>query len=496
MHYQGGTKMTPEQVAQRYQYRTGYRLADYAEVGLPVYLLTVRALTLAHKKIPPIEEFVLKAVDAGLQSAPDVSGFLGLQERIVNGTLADLALSESVSLVAVPGSRSQSLRLTQKGKKSLELAETVEPEERTFQIYFDGIIRDVAWYGAVPLMKYRDLTDQGLFEIPATQQQRPQVEDLRIQDIQKIVRSRASTSDYKRDVLTIKAVDRCERMFLRAVALVYRSDVGREIQLGFAIDGKLAPEHEKAFARGGGPQKLKLQERLTQPSPEAEEVIAIRKAATAAPASEVVEQLERSRTAAEQKIATLEEQLERSEAESDRREVEERISYAKEEYKRSQTDLDRIGVRFLYVHEHPAFLQDALENSVSRLVINSPWITRAVVNAEFIKKLQRLLQNGVKVYVSWGLGDESEEKTDKGALTALQRLMQAYDNLWISRFGDTHAKVLLSDCRFAIVTSFNWLSFRGDPNRTFRDEQGTLVKIPELIDQKFEYFRKRFEEER
>ena len=45
-----------------------------------MYLLTVRALTLAHKKISPIEEFVLKAVDAGLQCAPDVSSFLWAKE--------------------------------------------------------------------------------------------------------------------------------------------------------------------------------------------------------------------------------------------------------------------------------------------------------------------------------------------------------------------------------------------------------------------------------
>jgi hypothetical protein len=45
------------------------------------------------------------------------------------------------------------------------------------------------------------------------------------------------------------------------------------------------------------------------------------------------------------------------------------------------------------VHEHPAFLQDALENSVSRLVINSPWITGVVVNAEFIKKLRVAVRN-------------------------------------------------------------------------------------------------------
>jgi len=69
--------MTPEQIAQRHEYRTGYRLVDYAEVALPVYFLTVRASTLAHKRISPIEEFVLKAVDIGLQTAGDVAAFLG-----------------------------------------------------------------------------------------------------------------------------------------------------------------------------------------------------------------------------------------------------------------------------------------------------------------------------------------------------------------------------------------------------------------------------------
>jgi hypothetical protein len=97
---------------------------------------------------------------------------------------------------------------------------------------------------------------------------------------------------------------------------------------------------------------------------------------------------------------------------------------------------------------------------------------------------------------SAGVWDESEEKSDKSALEALQRLMLRYETFWISRLGDTHAKVLVSDRKYAIVTSFNWLSFRGDPNRTFRDEQGTMVRIPELIDQKFDYLLSRLEAEK
>jgi hypothetical protein len=86
-----------------------------------------------------------------------------------------------------------------------------------------------------------------------------------------------------------------------------------------------------------------------------------------------------------------------------------------------------------------------------------------------------------------------ELKSDQGALKSLVDLMRNYDNFWLTRLGDTHAKVLLVDHRFAVVTSFNWLSFRGDPSMEFRDEQGTIVQIRELIDQKFEWLLRRFE---
>jgi len=58
--------------------------------------------------------------------------------------------------------------------------------------------------------------------------------------------------------------------------------------------------------------------------------------------------------------------------------------------------------------------------------------------------------------------------------------------------GDTHAKILISDTKFAVVTSFNWLSFKGDPHRTFRDERGTLVSDPQKINELFNDLIERF----
>ena len=53
-------------------------------------------------------------------------------------------------------------------------------------------------------------------------------------------------------------------------------------------------------------------------------------------------------------------------------------------------------------------------------------------------------------------------------------------------------KVLISDRQFIVTTSFNWLSFRGDPNRTFRDEQGMFVGVRDVIDKRFDHLAPRF----
>ena len=49
------------------------------------------------------------------------------------------------------------------------------------------------------------------------------------------------------------------------------------------------------------------------------------------------------------------------------------------------------------------------------------------------------------------------------------------------RLGDTHAKVLIKDTDWFVTTSFNWLSFKGDPRRTFREEWGTQVGIRSIV---------------
>nr|WP_255550974.1 phospholipase D-like domain-containing protein [Granulicella sp. dw_53] len=148
-----------------------------------------------------------------------------------------------------------------------------------------------------------------------------------------------------------------------------------------------------------------------------------------------------------------------------------------------------LPVRNLYVYDHPLLLRDALKTAKERLLIISPWIRGEVVDKDFLKDLENRLQAGVSVYIGHGITTNptrNPKSADAAAKTDLQKLATAYANLRFVRIGNTHAKVLIKDQEFAAITSFNWLSFRGDPNKTYRDEQGVLLQKTDLVNSKFD----------
>lgn len=136
-------------------------------------------------------------------------------------------------------------------------------------------------------------------------------------------------------------------------------------------------------------------------------------------------------------------------------------------------------MRTLSVHEHPAILYNAIKSTNRSLVIISPWITRAVVNHNFVKQLEELLLRDVEVKIGFGIGDN--ERYDEYAQSLLENLDKKYSNFILKHLGDTHAKILIKDDEFYVITSFNWLSFKGDPKKKFREEWGNYVGGTELV---------------
>jgi hypothetical protein len=90
--------MSLEQILERTAHaRPGFDLVSFKEAGLPVYVLKLRVMILERKELSPIEEAVLKAVRAGLNSPGSIYEYLGLPRAVLTPVLTSLNRTELIS---------------------------------------------------------------------------------------------------------------------------------------------------------------------------------------------------------------------------------------------------------------------------------------------------------------------------------------------------------------------------------------------------------------
>ena len=494
----------------RYDNRSGFDLVSCQEVGLPVYKLTVNALTQIRKPIPPIEEFILKAIDAGLSSEDEIAGFLGLEFSTVREAIVSLRLSEDIDLIAPDATQLQIWKLTKKGERTLREAKKIFPEERTFEINFDGLLRIPRWYSRSErsLLTPKDLRDKGIVEIEPPSKFPPSISDLKLKDVDAIIKkiegNRNSKNLQERDLLALKEIKCRKRFFQLATVLVYKAKDSDEIQIAFIVDGILSNDHETAFSRSTGIQKIrnKILKVLknNEPLKFAEELLGKEfVSANLVDPDTVTLELTETKAQIEAQIEVAQEKLVQIEDEGEKDRLIQQLAEKEQQIVQLQAQMEAmlasVPIRWLEMYEHRPLLEQALKNTRERLMIISPWIRCNVVNFPFLQQLENLLEQGVRIFIGYGLGEKDEKCSPKDidARKSLQKLADKYPKSFIlKRLGDTHAKVLISDTKFAVTTSFNWLSFKGQPEREFRDERGTLVADPKKIDELFDNLVRRF----
>lgn len=239
--------MIIDEQIRRFQHRDGFRLADIADVALPAYTLNIEAITMAHKRLSPIDEFVLRSIALDLTTADEMGRYLGLNHEVITPALARLAQTENIALGAVTGGQRWSV--TKKGELTLTSAQVVAPENRTFTVHFDAILRKPVLFRFQRLFRYRDLEHEGLLEVEVYPPKRPEQREISATDLERIVRPLAGPASQRRDILAIRSIDTgsVKKVYIRAVALLFKSTEDERLQLGFIIDGKLSQEHELTF---------------------------------------------------------------------------------------------------------------------------------------------------------------------------------------------------------------------------------------------------------
>ena len=153
-------------------------------------------------------------------------------------------------------------------------------------------------------------------------------------------------------------------------------------------------------------------------------------------------------------------------------EIETRLKTLENEYGLKLKSINKQKeIKFIEDHEtHVNTLSDALSKSKDRIIILSGWVTDRVIDNTFKNLLLDALKRGVDIYVGYGYQSKIDKKISraeqKNAESALHDLQS-----WCSKFKPdgrlniynfpNHQKLLISDEKYMVCGSFNWLSNSG-----------------------------------
>lgn len=455
---------TNDAIATRYERsRPGLELIGIEDAALPFSWVNLDVLAQERKSFPLLEEFTLRAIEAGLFSESDVGLLLGLEDDLVSATVVDLMRRDHVSRRAAPDGKWR-IALTPTGMSAARELSSVTPISTVLGYAFDRLNWTVTAFRRADLVSHTQAKDSGLRILPG----RPS--DISDTDFPANGLNRMFTEEEvesRVEILLVRKVTHRARVFLPAKLLIFADATGNEVQVGVVIDGEMSRDHELEIERLGGADAIGI--------------------SVAAPAATPLEGLTADlvsiRVSADE-VAQLRASVKEPPASVARAGDPAPAASPEPESDAGLDPLGSIAVRAVSVHEHPGLLRDALTTARKRLLIVAPWVKRGVVDVDFLSALERRLRQGTVVTIAHGYGLD-DRGSDESALRSLGNLQRRFpDLLDVARLENTHAKILVWDASW-VLTSFNWLSFKGDPARTYRMEEGTLIREPSLVDEAY-----------
>lgn len=419
--------------------RPGLHLIAVEDAAIPVTVIRVDLLAQERKELPITEEFTLRFINEGVNEPQEIASYLGLETAHVLNAAAEQLSEGHVRRV---GPRGQ-LALTPLGAEVATTLAATRPVLRQLPISFDRLTWELSDYPERALIEKKEAQERDLTLLPAARNAHIGLGDVSAADFNRLLKK---SGQDRIQVLRIHKVQATKHRYLPVQLLVYGDETRSELELAVIIDDELATEHGFALERVGAVERLGLKLGPAEPRP------------------------------------VLDEELERQRARATDLQEDEAPSDPARELSSGLTAL----VTSVSVFEHADLLAEALETANQRLLIISPWIKNAVVTTDFISKLEKRLRAKVQVTIAYGIGN-SDEGSDEKALRRLRNLAQRFENFTFVRVTNTHAKILIFDDQW-VSTSFNWLSFRGDPDRTYRMEEGTLVRIPGKVQEQYQRY--------
>lgn len=475
------------------------------KAGIPVCELELEVRLLAKQRMSSVQEYTMRCIALGARTLGQVDFALGLGARLTRATLAYLQSYDLISPIEPTRRGELEFELTERGRVAIAEVAVRRPVVLSLPCLFEGMLGKLrARRNRVRHAGKGSAASQAIHAIPS-HYDTPTADVIDKRDVQLVIR----------DLRRADPAKLPEGEVLDVVSISSASEKYRIVDVAVFQD----PDEQLTFRVVDRGVRLKeFEQRLAEMSKDNIEVLPLEDASNssrAKPAEPWLEkhELDVARENAEY-LTALEERVELIEQASHAMPVDpaapgaattrEQLESTKAELARLKADVEK-GVVYIDTEEHRRLLERAFRHAKELVVVVSPWLTRSGVDEEFECWVADALWRGVNVSIGWGYPDEGNadyKRKREQSLRTAERLNARADasfsrkrrnaeppaeqrgKLRIVELGDTHAKLLVADLNFAVVTSFNWLSFGGKKLQTqkvLRRENGTRIGLPERV---------------
>lgn len=459
-------------------------LVKYEYAAFPVYKLHLNVTLLKKKEIGIIEEFIMKLIDAEIIDIDSISKVLGIEEILVNSAVANLFQEDLINF------SQGNLKITDKGLNVLRDSKLIVPVQASYHLLVDAMTGEI--FPNKTLFTQKEVK-QKKFHTLSAYVNTPKIEQLDFNRVSRLVRQQQKDSyddAFEGDLISINEIEKSYTMYKKRNLLVFTDgntvDNKLDIKVFDGYDREVQYENIILKMEQDGIRQIPFdvkdnldekQENDTLISKVPREVVF-----SAKETSKQTKYLKQKEASLTQQLLDKEESIKETELISN----EDKIT-ATQEIKILKKQLNDLhskresSNRLLQTYEHRPLLEKSLKDAKKFVLIVSPWIRFSGFDNELQNSIRKTLEKGVQVIIGYGIAEN-----DEGDERAIQKLKDMKKNkhgknLTLVKLANTHEKVLLVDGKYVVITSFNWLSFRGNPKWGFRQETGLYTEDEKTI---------------
>lgn len=471
------------------------------EAGIPIYFIRLQMEVLEPQELSSFEIYMLHAISLGINTREGIARLLGVDDRDLVSPGAALLKSEFIvqGMPELGGSRP--IALTEKGRQALgDKKAPPVPVRKSAQLHFNALT-----WKAIPLeaktWTAEQMEKEGLLVLPPQQYDPPTLGDFTVKDVAQTLYDVSSFQN--KEITALLELKKVSQEYLAPVTVIaLRDPASREQRVAVYRRGMLQQAEsdvlQRLFETGKFhfPDDAVVLEGKQFTVPASLPPALVRIVTDLMEDEEVVRQIKMNLSDSRNRRGTTQDRAEREVLENQIRLLEAELRAKSDESERLQLLLKQSQGTFLRTEEHRAVLERALKEARDEIIIISPWMNRRTCDDALCDLVAEAVSRGVRIRIGYGITERPGD-LDAGRNRAIaQRVIRALREsvaqkargeqenlLTIQKTRGTHRKILVCDRTFGVLGSFNWLSYRGDPDKEYRNETSILLREPATIEE-------------